>query len=113
MATKSVRFSLGTVEQLEGGKVAKEFHERIEELIKDIESRPHLKTAREVSLIVKLRPAEVDQGCVEQIDAELAVKFKKPAFQRTWPMKVGARQQLLFPVGLEGEDPREKSEGDA
>lgn len=109
---KSIRLSLATLDKLEEGRVAKEFHERIQEMIADIESRPHLKAAREVSLVVKLKPGEVEQGCVEQVDTQMAVKTKKPAFERTWPMKVGAKQQLLFAVGLEGEDPRERPEGE-
>jgi len=109
---KSVRLKLGTLEKLEDGRVQREFEERLEELVADIKSRPNLRKARQVSLVVKLAPGEVDRGEVETVNVEMSVTVKKPAFARVLPMKVGAHQQLLFAVDAEGVDPREKAEGD-
>lgn len=86
--------SLGT---LDDGRLALSYQRHLQRLIADCENRPMDKTARELTITLKVTPSLVEEGYLSDVNIEGHLKSKVPAHvTRPVNCRVKAKQRAVF-----------------
>lgn len=72
------KLSLETLPQYDQGSVAVLFNQALRDAYLDLEDRPHLKKSREIHLVLKLKPRDVEGSDLESVESEIHVKSSLP-----------------------------------
>lgn len=101
------KLSLSTLPQYDQGSVAVLFDQAIRDAYLDLEDRPLLKKDRVVTLVVKLKPHEVDEAAdLEEVASEIHVKCALPDKQAR--VNILAPSKKLGGLGFEPDTRRAK-----
>jgi len=89
MPNHHIPFQLGSLPQLEDGRVEVAFNAAIQQVLDDLYDRPNVKKARKVTMEFTLEPQADDAGMLENVEAKVAFKTTTPAREtRTFSMPV-------------------------
>lgn len=75
------RFSIKSLERLDGGKVAVAIDGLISAALRDCEDRPAVSKPRTVTVEIVLKPAADEQGNVETVPVQFRLKSKGPSME--------------------------------
>src|SRR6188768_2061960 len=90
------KFELKTLSEIDGGRIREAFEQALKRCEGDCRDRPSLKTARTLTLTVRLKPAVDERGELDTVGAEFDVHEKLPKRQsRTYQM-LARGGNLLF-----------------
>jgi hypothetical protein len=91
-----MKLSMQTIQEVDDGRIAAAFNIALERAIADLDDRGADKKTRKIALTVTLKPV-VQEGQVEEIEADFQVITKTPALQsRTYRMQPRGGKSLLF-----------------
>lgn len=93
-------FDLGTMEDLDGGRVAAAFRHAMARAVSDCEDRPAEENARKVTLQAELVPVNDEDGRCESVNVKFQVSDKIPTRKsKTYSFGVkqkGGKAELFF-----------------
>ncbi len=90
------KFTLGTLADMDGGRIKADFAEALDRCRKDCEERPAIEGARKIILTVSLNPVATDSGALDSVDVDFDLKDNLPKrASRTYNM-TSLRGGLLF-----------------
>jgi len=94
-----LKVTLETVGRMERGMIGLAFSQEVERVVKDMRDRPGVTAAREVTMKVKIEPAQDESGIVTTGKMQFSFGSKMPAREsREISVLVGAndRDELIF-----------------
>jgi hypothetical protein len=72
------QFTLGTLAEMDGGRIKAAFEQALNRCRHDCEDRPSIAGARKITLTVTLEPVAADSGELESVDVSFALNEKLP-----------------------------------
>lgn len=92
-----LQLTLGSLQELDDGRVVKAFEHELKRAVQDCQDRPGDKNAREVTMVLKLTPIVDEAGMCEETNGEFHIKSKVPQRKsKTYSFGVRRGGQLAF-----------------
>ena len=107
------RIELGTLLELDGGRIAEAFRQALRRCEHDLQDRPAVKAARTVTLKLTLSPIAGEAGQLESVDCDFVVEDKQPRRKsRTYALRAD-KDGALFASVYAPEHPGQRTIDDA
>ena len=72
------KFDMGTLTELDGGRIRTAFEQALKRLETDCKDRPNVKAARKLELVITMTPLPDDAGDLDSVDVKFRVKDSVP-----------------------------------
>lgn len=98
MALQLKKFTIGSLLEIDSGKIGKAVQLALKQAVADIEDRPHDEKARKIGLTIHIVPTNVDRaGNVETCGVQFKIKLTVPDRESlSYSLRAGEGQELLF-----------------